>query len=77
MGKHGGGRLTDLKLIDELLCDIKSRDELTWAQMETQSSATAEAMVRLRQVWASGSLRVLTLSLAQYFSDTEEGKGHG
>jgi len=68
--------MTDLKLIDELLCDLKDRIEPPryWERVETHSSATRKAMARLRQAWASGEMPVITLSLEEYFRLTKTAK---
>lgn len=62
--------MTDLKLIDELLCDIKQTNNLTWLQMEHHTSVTNEAMNRLRSAYRSGEARLITLGLALYFRAT-------
>lgn len=54
-------------MIDELLCDIRQEARLSWAQMYTRSSVTAEAMQRLRSAWERGRMPLLTLGLAEYF----------
>jgi len=59
--------LTDLKLIDELLCDLKRSGE-TWADVEQRTSITRAAMHRLRTAYASGEMPVITLSLAKHLA---------
>ena len=61
--------MTRLKLIDELLCDLK-QPGMTWEQVEKYSSVTREAMQMLRREWHAGRMKVITLSLANYFRDT-------
>lgn len=63
-------KYSDLKLIDELLCDLKTCHGLTWAEVETYSSITRTAMTRLVEAWASGEMPVITLGLADYFRST-------
>lgn len=60
-------RMTDLKLIDELLCDLKSETGKSWAEIEKHSSVTREAMQRLYDAWTMGEMQMITLSLAVYF----------
>lgn len=57
---------TDLKLIDELLCDMHTLD-MSWQDVEQSSSITRAAMARLRKAWFSGEMPVITHSLATYF----------
>jgi hypothetical protein len=59
--------MTDLKLIDELLCVVRQRNDLSWEEMERDSVVTREAMDRLRRAWRSGEMPVITLGLANYF----------
>ena len=66
--------MTDLKLIDELLCAMKWRDHpVTWEQMEAQSSIVEAAMSRLRAAYRSGEMDVITLALAEYFDGKNVG----
>jgi hypothetical protein len=65
---------TDLKLIDELLCDLRERmrdrrciDPVSWEDVENDTSITRAAMARLRAAWKSGEMELITLSLAKYF----------
>lgn len=58
---------SDLKLIDELLCDFRQREQLSWEEVESWSSITREAMARLRTAWRSGEMSIITLSLSKYF----------
>lgn len=62
-------RMTDLKLLDELLCDFKTATSRSWEEVEQYSSVTREAMQRLRDAWLADELPVVTLSLARYFRD--------
>ena len=57
----------DLKLIDELLCDAKARERLTWAELESHSFITSRSMRRLRQAWTLKEMPTITLGLANYF----------
>lgn len=59
-------RYTDLKLIDELLVDLKQKDALTWEELERRSFIAREAINRLREAWSSGEIKLITLSLAKY-----------
>lgn len=59
---------SDLKLIDELLVDMRRTGE-TYSQLERRSSVTRDAMQRLREAWKSGEMESITLSLALYFKD--------
>ena len=61
--------MTDLKLIDELLCGIKARYGMTWRQIEDDPFVTGDAMDRLRVAWKNGEMEEITLSLANYFDD--------
>lgn len=59
---------SDLKLIDELLCDMKGMHTGTsWEDIEEFSSVTRRAMRRLREAYSSGEMTVITLGLANYF----------
>ena len=61
--------LTDLKIIDELLCDIKQRENLTWEQLEDHSNITRYAMGRLREAWCvKFEMDTITLGLSEYFN---------
>lgn len=60
-------KYSDLKLIDELLCDLKAPGE-SWADVERKTSITRYAMARLRKAHASGEMPVITLGLANYFA---------
>lgn len=60
--------IADLKLIDELLCDLKQVAGLTWADLETYTSITRAAMVRLRGAWRL--MPAITLGLAKHFEAT-------
>lgn len=62
--------ITDLQLIDELLCDLRQIPGGTrsWGEIELHmTSVTAAAMQRLREAWAAGEMSTITLSLAEYF----------
>ena len=60
---------SDLKLIDELLVDMRATSQ-TYAELEVQSSVTRKAFARLRFAWKSGEMKVITLGLANYFRET-------
>lgn len=59
--------MTDLKLIDELLCEIRSRNNLSWAELESWSNLTREAMNRIRVAYYSKERPAITLGLSKYF----------
>lgn len=67
--------MTDLKLIDELLCDLKQAAHCSWPDMEVYTSVTREAMHRLRTAYESDEMKVLTLGLAKHFAKTKADKG--
>lgn len=58
-------KITDLKLIDELLVDM--RGTRTWHELELSSSVTRAAFRRLREAWKAGEMPMITLSLVNYF----------
>ncbi len=67
-------KYSDLKLIDELLCDLKSAitkpgDLEPWRTVEEYSSVTRAAMRRLYDAYRAGRLLVITLGLARYFDE--------
>lgn len=62
--------MSDLKLIDELLCHILQSERLTWAGLEGHTSVTALAMLRLRAAYRCGEMPVITLGLADYFESS-------
>lgn len=68
--------MTDLKLIDELLCDIVQQQKLSWMDMETHTSITREAMKRLRFAYKSGEMPIITLGLANHFKRTDSTSFH-
>ena len=61
--------LTDLEIIDELLLIMKGANR-SWADVEQDYDITRLAMRRLRQAWADGDVRSLTMGLAQYLEAT-------
>lgn len=70
-------RHSDLKLIDELLCDLYTLlanamppDPTTWRKVENYSSITLQAMARLRQAWETGEMGKISAGLAEYFRKT-------
>ena len=62
-------KLSDLKLIDELLIDIMWSKGMRPADLEMGkvSSVVNDAMKRLRSAWKSGEMKLITLSFARYF----------
>jgi hypothetical protein len=66
--------MTDLKIIDELLCDIRQTHNLQWKDLETWSSVTRDAMHRLREAWDKNEMPVITLGLANYFEEKKQRK---
>lgn len=64
--------MTDLKFIDELLCEIRSIAGMSWYGMENYSNLTRRAMIRLREAYTSGQMPLITLSLADYFKETRK-----
>lgn len=61
-------KYTDLKLIDELLCDLKQElGDPPWKVVEFHTSITLHAMLRLRRAYTLGEMELITLSLAKYF----------
>ena len=60
--------MTDLKLIDELLVDLKGARNTDFETMYRQSSLARNALDRLKSAWLSGETTLLTLSLFNYFS---------
>jgi hypothetical protein len=66
-------RHDDLKLIDELLCDLKMATGVrTWAEVEGYTSVTRQAMTRLRAAWRDREMASITLGLSNYFKGTEK-----
>lgn len=62
-------RMTDLKLIDELLIDLKDESGYSIDDLEHRiSSVTKEAMRRLRVAWQAGEMPEISLCFANYFS---------
>lgn len=59
--------LSDLKIIDELLCMMLERG--TWADLERKYNITETAMQRLREAWENGEMPLITLSLSNYFEE--------
>ena len=62
--------MSDLRLIDELLIDLRSELKCTFTELTQHSTATRAAMDRLRVAWYSGEVKALTMSLARYFRET-------
>lgn len=64
--------MTDLKLIDELLVDLKGVPG-TWGDMDRRAGTVVrEAINRLRQAWRSGEMPEITLSLCRYFENGDD-----
>lgn len=67
--------MSDLKLIDELLCDLKSFMGIgtTWGMVYHHSSAARKAMDRLCEAWRSDEIGVgkagLTLGLVKWIEE--------
>ena len=61
---------TDLKLIDELVCEVKAWSHRDWDQLPEISSIMEYAMKRLRKAWNSGEMPKITAGLADYFRRT-------
>lgn len=62
--------MTDLKIIDELLVDMKGPNG-TFEDLENRFYVVREALARLRQAWLSKEMPIITLSLANYFKEEE------
>lgn len=58
---------TDLKLIDELLCDLRSKLDITPEQLINHSGVTAAALRRLHQAFTSGEMPEITLTWSRLF----------
>ena len=68
--------MSDLKLIDELLCDIHHQQDISWPKMERYgSSVERKAIQRLREAWKNGEMPAITLSLANYFESVTDTTG--
>lgn len=65
--------MTDLKIIDELLCLIMVSKDWNPGELEQSYYITRTAMDRLRSAWKSGEMESLTVVLANYF----ESENHG
>lgn len=62
--------MTRLKLIDELLIELRSRSPvLSFHQLAKRSSVVREALNRLKKAWNSGEMEEITLSLCTYFAE--------
>lgn len=61
----------DMKLVDELLCDLKSVTGQTWPELERHTSTTRVAMQRLREADQSQELAVVTLGLIKHLRGTK------
>ena len=59
--------MTDLKLIDELLVDLKTARGTDFETMYCQSPLARDALDRLKSAWLNGETTLLTLSLFNYF----------
>lgn len=58
---------SDLKLIDELIVDLRASRGTTLEELELYDSVGRAAIQRLREAWVSGEMPVITTSLATYF----------
>lgn len=58
--------MTDLKIIDELLCIMKPLGK-SWADFENEYHIVRRAMNRLKDAYRSGEMPAITLSLAKHF----------
>ena len=58
---------TDLKLIDELLCDLRHKLNISPTQMLTYSSVTKTALQRLYQAFSNGEMPEITLTWSRLF----------
>lgn len=64
-------KITDLKLIDELLLDLMRAEKKQPRDMLSHSGVTRDAITRLREAWDSGEMPEITLTWATYFGDVE------
>lgn len=60
--------MSDLKLLDEVLCLYQLTTGKSWAEIESGTFIMGEALNRLRQSWQSDRMPLITASLADYFS---------
>ncbi len=60
--------MSDLKIIDELLCVMKRPDQ-SWSDLENSYNITQIAMARLREAWNSKEMAMVTTGIANYFRD--------
>lgn len=63
--------MSDLKLIDELLLDLKDALRTDWSGVHGHSSITRAAMDRLASAKQSGEIEIMTLSLRNYLERIE------
>ncbi len=61
--------MSDLKIIDELLCYYKELNDRTWKEVEEDLNINKVAMNRLRIAWKSREMSSITMSLARYFDN--------
>lgn len=59
--------LSDLKIIDELLCDLKQHLNLRWEDLESYNNICNYSMNRLRIAWKNREIERITMGLAEYF----------
>lgn len=61
-------KYSDIKLIDELLCDLRiALGSVSMSELERHSSVTRQAFARLREAYERG--QTVTLSFAKYFDN--------
>lgn len=61
----------DLKLIDSLLCLYVKGPFKSWEDIERDTNLVITCLERLRKAWESGEMKLITLSLANYFKELE------
>jgi hypothetical protein len=61
--------MSDLKLLDELLCAYMRERDLQPTDLEGDKgdSLTRDVMKRLRKAWKSGEMTIITMTWARYF----------
>jgi hypothetical protein len=63
------GHALDLKLIDELIVDLKDYSHLPFKELERESGVVRTALDRLQVEWNAGRMPIITLSLANYLRE--------
>ena len=61
-----------LKIMDELVVDLRSQQNITFAELEQRSSVARDAIAKLRRAWLNDEMPLMTLSLAKYFEENNE-----